>query len=125
MVSIRILLLAAILGGLAFVPQSAGAQQDHQHHGTDSGPASSDAAMAYASANEKMHRDMAIKMTGDPDADFVRGMIPHHQGAVDMAKIVLQYGKDPAVKKLAEQVIASQETEISWMKEWLAKNARN
>ena len=66
-----------------------------------------------------MHEGMAIKYTGDADVDFVRGMIPHHQGAVDMAKIELEYGKDPDNRKLAEEIIASQEKEIAVMQAWL------
>ena len=60
----------------------------------------------------------------DPDVAFVRGMIPHHQGAIDMAKVVLQYGKDPQTRKLAEEVVRAQEREITEMQEWLKKNAR-
>ncbi len=56
----------------------------------------------YTKANQKMHADMSIDYTGDPDKDFIRGMIPHHQGAIDMAKVVLKYGKDPKVKELAK-----------------------
>lgn len=77
---------------------------------------------ALQAANETMHTAMAVDMTGDVDVDFVRGMIPHHQGAVEMAKIVLQYGKDPEIRKLAEQVVAAQEAEIAFMKGWLEKN---
>ena len=60
----------------------------------------------------------------DPDVAFVRGMIPHHQGAIDMAKVVLQYGKDPQTKKWANDVIREQQREIGEMEEWLKKNAR-
>ncbi len=77
---------------------------------------------ALEEANATMHQSMAIEMTGDVDVDFMRGMIPHHQGAIDMAVIVLKYGKDPEVRKLAEAIVAAQETEISFMKEWLEKN---
>ena len=56
--------------------------------------------------------------------DFVRGMIPHHQGAIDMARVVLEHGRDEWVKKLAGEVIKAQAKEISEMRDWLAKNAR-
>ena len=96
--------------------------QDTSHDGHammgDKGPSS----MAYMDANTRMHEGMAIEFTGNADVDFIRGMIPHHQGAVDMAKIVLEHGTDPEVRKLAEGVIAAQEAEIAWMQEWLAKN---
>ncbi|MBC8050662.1 MAG: DUF305 domain-containing protein, partial [Chitinophagales bacterium] len=75
-------------------------------------------------ANAKMHKDMTMTFTGDADVDFVRGMTPHHQGAVDMAKVVLQYGKDPELKKLATEIIKSQEAEIAFMKAWMAKNGK-
>jgi hypothetical protein len=86
----------------------------------DTGPASA----AFEAANKKMHEGMDITFTGNTDIDFVRGMIPHHQGAVDMAKIVLAFGKDPQVRKLAEEIIKSQEGEIALMQDWLKKNAQ-
>ena len=51
-------------------------------------------------------------MTGDPDHDFAAMMIPHHQGAVDMAKVELIYGKDPVLRRLAQEIVVTQEQEI-------------
>ncbi|MGV8833465.1 MAG: DUF305 domain-containing protein [Devosia sp.] len=79
------------------------------------------ATQAYQAANMQMHEDMAVQYTGDADVDFIKSMIPHHQGAIDMAKIVLQYGTDPEVEALAEGVIKAQEGEIAFMQDWLKK----
>ncbi|ARM87172.1 hypothetical protein RHEC894_CH00831 [Rhizobium sp. CIAT894] len=82
------------------------------------------ASHAFSEANAKMHKDMMIEYSGNPDVDFVRGMIPHHQGAIDMAKIELQYGKDPEIRKLAEGVIKAQEAEITEMNAWLRAHGK-
>jgi uncharacterized protein (DUF305 family) len=79
---------------------------------------------AFMAANDKMHAEMAIKFTGDADIDFIKGMLPHHVGAVDMAKIVLEHGKDPEVRKLAAEIIKAQDVEIAFMKAWLAKKGK-
>lgn len=94
----------------------------HHDHGAAAARAAPDdpASKAYRDANAKMHADMGVTLSGDADADFLRSMIPHHQGAIDMAKIVLRYGKDPAVRKLAEDIVAAQEREIAEMNERLA-----
>lgn len=79
----------------------------------------------YAPAMENMHKDMmGVKPTGDADIDFMQEMIPHHQGAIDMAKIALKDAKDPEVKKLAQDILAAQEKEIAFMKDWLDKHPR-
>jgi len=68
----------------------------------------------------RMMQDMdAAPMTGNADVDFMAMMIPHHEGAVEMARLVLIHGNDPLVRKLAEEIIASQQVEISAMRERL------
>ena len=100
-----------------------GANHGANHGATHAGDASP-SSVAFAVANAKMHEGMNIRFTGDADVDFARGMIAHHQGAVDMAKILLTHGKDPEMRKLAEEVVRTQEAEIAFMKDWLAKKGK-
>lgn len=97
---------------------------DHSAHMATSAPAAAEAASttAFRDINARMHQGMDIAFTGNADVDFVTGMIAHHQGAVDMAKVVLEHGQDAEIRKLAEGVIAAQEAEIAQMQEWLTKH---
>jgi uncharacterized protein (DUF305 family) len=82
----------------------------------------------YADANwselfasmDKMHMAMgAVARSGNSDVDFVRLMLPHHQAAIDMAKTQLLYGKDPQMRRLAQEIITDQQLEIELMQRWL------
>lgn len=119
----RLTLLIPAAVALAFaaaLPNFAEETVSHDGHAVagDKSPSS----LAFMAVNDKMHQDMAITLTGNADVDFIRGMIPHHQGAVDTARIVLEHGSDPEVRKFAENVIAAQEAEIAWMQAWLDAN---
>jgi uncharacterized protein (DUF305 family) len=110
--------LALSLSGGAAVAQHAG-------HGAAPAPAAAaqdaPSTKAFKEAMTRMHGAMAIPYTGNTDRDFAAGMIPHHQGAIDMARIELQHGTDPAMRKLAEEIIAAQEKEIAQLRAFLAR----
>jgi uncharacterized protein (DUF305 family) len=79
-------------------------------------------AAGLAAVNRRMHREMSQPGSGDADIDFARAMVAHHKGAVDMAKLVLAFGDDPEMRKLAEAVIAAQTEEIRTLESWLSRN---
>ena len=85
-------------------------------------PATTPADKAFAASMKTMMNGMNVKPTGKPDRDFVLMMIPHHQGAIDMAKVELQYGTDPELRQLATDIVAAQEKEIAQMRAWMEKN---
>ena len=103
-------------------PPSAQAQAAaHAGHGaaapaTSGGAASQSLHAAHASMDQQM---MSVPITGDADRDFLAMMIPHHQGAIDMARVVIASGKSPDVRKFAEAIIAHQQAEIDQMNRWL------
>jgi uncharacterized protein (DUF305 family) len=80
------------------------------------------AAQELMDANQAMVDAMAdMQPTGDTDKDFIEMMIVHHEGAIAMAKVVLEHGDDPDVRSLAETIIESQAAEVAWMRDWLAR----
>lgn len=76
------------------------------------------AQIAYAKANDAMHNGMTA-IPADADVAFMQGMIAHHQGAIDMAKVVLEHGKDAKTRAMAETIVKSQTAEITEMEAWL------
>ena len=81
------------------------------------------AGLEMEQAIEKMHEGMAsVKASGDDDADFVRFMLPHHLAALDMAKAELTHGKDPQMRRLAQEIVTDQQSEIELMQLWLKRH---
>jgi uncharacterized protein (DUF305 family) len=116
----RLILASLLAAGLGLPPALQPAAQQAampQHGGGDGmhGPAMHD-------ATERMRRGVDTPSSGDPDVDFARMMIPHHEGAIEMAKSQLENGKDPELRRLAEEIIAAQEKEIAFFQGWLRQH---
>jgi hypothetical protein len=107
----------AMDGGCAKLLHGKDGHANHAAKGT--APAGSPVVEALEKANQNMHKDMAIAYTGDADIDMLRGMIPHHQGAVAMAEVAVKYGEDTQVRRLAMEIIRAQNLEIRWMQNYL------
>jgi uncharacterized protein (DUF305 family) len=114
---------AAILAALVWpttVPasaqQAAGAPHNHMDHMAAAVASVPTFYSEMAGVNARMHADMQVTPTGDVDRDFIRMMIPHHQGAIDMARLLLKYGHDEKLKRLAQSIIVEQGQEIAYMR---------
>ena len=96
---------------------------DHSGHGAmaPAQPTDTPAAKALREVNARMHQNMDVPFTNDFEVDFRRSMIPHHQGAIEMARVALQHSTDPATRKLAEDIIKAQEVEIAEMRAFLKR----
>lgn len=111
-----------IFFALAF---AASAQEADQMPLTDDTSVGTGGARAYDDGLENVPNDMAMEPTGNADVDFVLGMIPHHQNAIDMAEAALELGRGPEIKALAQEIIAAHEAELRWMQDWLIQNGYN
>jgi Uncharacterized protein conserved in bacteria len=110
----RLVIISTLLCALATQAQQA--MHRHAANKLANNPAWSE----LQSSMEKMHAAMAsVNASGNNDADFVRLMIPHHQAAIDMAKTELLYGKDSQMRRLAQEIITDQQSEIELMSLWL------
>lgn len=120
------LIAAALLAGCTKPAGSAAGNAqaiDHSAMGHGAPTSETDAARAYNESMARMHRDMG-QASVDPDESFARMMLAHHEGAIEMARIELKYGRDPELRRLAEQVVASQEPEVRQLRRWLETHKR-
>lgn len=114
-------ILTTALGAALIVGTAVFAHDGQMHHMPSSSTTDDSFEAQMGRAMELMDRDMMVAPSGDPDRDFAAMMIPHHQGAVDMARIQLQFGKDPVLRRLAQGIIVEQLQEINIMKRALTQ----
>lgn len=106
------------MGGNQGMMQGQGMHQGQRAQNMPKDPAS----RAYMQSMQKMNRDMRKPMAGDADQDFARMMATHHQGAIDMARVELQYGKDPDLKAMAQKMVDDQTKEVQQLQDWLKQH---
>jgi uncharacterized protein (DUF305 family) len=113
-----VFIVSVLVGAFGLAASATAAEAPgSQRHAGHGGAAANAFAKAMHDTMTKMAADMeSVAMSGDPDRDFLSMMIPHHEGAVEMARLVLIHGKDPLVRQLAEEIIAGQQAEIEAMR---------
>ena len=115
-VSAVVFAISALSFGVGFLRASSHAEA----HAPSSQPNADPNWSELIASMEQMHMAMgAVQRSGNSDVDFVRLMLPHHQAAIDMAKTQLLYGKDPQMRRLAQEIITDQQSEIELMQLWL------
>jgi uncharacterized protein (DUF305 family) len=116
----------AILSILLLICAATVPALEGSHHAHGDGSAVNSDWSELGSDMNKMHQAMAaVEASGDSDADFVRLMLPHHQAAIDMARTQLMYGRDPQIRRLAQEIITDQQSEIDVMQLWLKRRGSN
>ena len=129
----RLILISMAFAGWIGLASAQTPTADNAHstaHRTHAPGAASDAitqadtpaTQAFKQVADIMHKDMSFKYSGNVDVDFVRGMIAHHEGAIGMARVESQHGRDPVLRELANDIIATQAVEIKLMRDWLIKH---
>lgn len=109
-------------GEIAGADEDPEGHDEHVEEPQEDEHADNPAVQAYREIAERMHRGMLTEFSGNADVDFAKGMVAHHQGTLDMARVVLEHGEDPAVRDLAREVIETQEEEIAFLQDWLARH---
>ena len=108
----------------AALAQMQGADMTKMMQAMTPGPNDTASTKDLKKAHMDMMKNMNMEFTGDPDADFARSMIEHHEGGIAMAKIELQHGKNPEIRAMAEKLIKDQGNENGKFRAWLKKNAK-
>ena len=114
-----IALVIALVAATAFLAAAQGrSQHELEICSTSAGNVSGEGPYLVEndSAMKKMMADMTVTPTGDVDLDFVAMMVPHHQGAIEMAVAVLRHGRNPQIRRLAQEIIVTQQQEIAAMR---------